>query len=93
MSIKSYFKVVDAPLAIVVGGVAAVLIALQLGAVGWLAQAQVERAKERDSSQRETRMARAQCLNVQGAEAFAACSESYRSAGRSDAGVDTVAVR
>lgn len=76
MSFQSFFKVLDTPLAIVVGGVAAVLIVLQLGAVGLLAQSQVDRASQREAGAREMRMARARCLGVQGAEAFAACSRS-----------------
>ncbi|MCZ2498354.1 hypothetical protein GN316_16460 [Xylophilus sp. Kf1] len=76
MSIKSYFQVVDAPLAIVVGGVGAVLIALQLGAVGWLAQSQVDRAHEREAGARQVRMEQARCLGVSGVDAFAACKQS-----------------
>ena len=76
MSIKSYFKVVDAPFAIMVGSVGAVLIALQLGAVGWLAQSQVDRAQQREAGARQVRMEQARCLAVSGAEAYAACRQS-----------------
>jgi hypothetical protein len=87
MSIKSLFQFVDAPLAIVVGGVGAVLIVLQLGAVGLLAQSQVDRAHEREAGAREVRMARAHCLGVQGAQAFAACNQSAVASSSPDASV------
>jgi len=92
VSIQSYFKVVDAPLAIVVGGVAAVLIVLQLGAVGLLAQSQMERATERDASVREVRLARARCLGVQSARDFAECSRSSVDTGNGER-AQTFAVR
>lgn len=92
MSFKSYFRFVDAPLAIVVGGVAAVLITLQLGALGMLVQSQVDRAAQREAGAREVRMARAHCLGVQGAAAYAACNQSAI-ASRGGDSIDTVAVR
>ena len=76
MSFKSFFRFVDAPHAIVVGGVAAVLIVLQLGAVGLLAQSQVDRAMQREADLRQVRMDKARCLGSAGVEAFAACRQS-----------------
>ena len=93
MSIKSYFKVVDAPLAIVVGGVGAVLITLQLGALGLLVQSQVDRASEREAGARQERMAHARCLGVSGVEAFAECRQSTPSVQGLRSTGETVAAR
>jgi hypothetical protein len=93
MSLKSYFEVVDAPLAIVLGGVAAVLITLQLGALGLLVQSQVDRANEREAGARQERMAHARCLGVSGAEAFAACRQSVPAARAYESVGETVAIR
>jgi len=76
MSLQTLFKFLDAPFAIVVGGVAAVMIVLQLGAVGWLAQSQVDRAAQRESQVRQVRMEKAHCLGAAGVEAFAACRQA-----------------
>jgi hypothetical protein len=93
MSLKSYFEVVDAPLAIVVGGVGAVLITLQLGALGLLVQSQVDRANEREAGARQERMAHARCLGVSGVEAFSACRQSLPVARSYESAGETVAVR
>ena len=93
MPIPSFFKFVDAPLAIVVGGVGAVLITLQLGALGLLVQSQVDRAHERDAGARQERMANARCLGAPGAEAFATCRQSVTAAGAYDTTGESFAIR
>ncbi|QHI98076.1 hypothetical protein GT347_08755 [Xylophilus rhododendri] len=93
MSLKSLLQVLDAPLAIVVGGVAAVLIVLQLGALGMLVQSQVDRAAQREAGVREQRMARMQCLGAQGRESFAACNLQADSARGVQPQVQSVAMR
>lgn len=84
---KQIAQLVDAPLAIVVGSVGAVLIAIQLGAVGMVAQAQVDKAHERDTQVQEQRIAVAHCLGAQGVGGHAACVKAQRD--RSPAADDT----
>ena len=73
MSLKQYFKVIDTPLAIVVGSVGAVLITLQLGAVGLLAQGQVDRAAEREAGLKNQQTLVSQCLGGTVHRGYAAC--------------------
>lgn len=91
---KQFAQLVDAPLAIVVGSVGAVLIAIQLGAVGMVAQAQVDKAHERDNQVVGQRIAVAHCLGAQGAGGHAACVKSQlaRSPAVNDTRVTTLAI-
>lgn len=91
---KQIAQLVDAPLAIVVGSVGAVLIAIQLGAVGMVAQAQVDKAHERDNHAQGQRIAVAHCLGAQGVGGHAACvkEQTERSRAGNDARIDTLAV-
>ncbi|MFE8644545.1 hypothetical protein ACFX58_05620 [Sphingomonas sp. NCPPB 2930] len=91
---KQIAQLVDAPLAIVVGSVGAVLIAIQLGAVGMVAQAQVDKAHERDAQVQEQRIAVAHCLGAQGTGGHAACVRTplERSPAVGDTRVTTLAV-
>jgi hypothetical protein len=73
MSLKQYFKVIDTPLAIVVGSVGAVLVTLQLGAVGMLAQGQMDRAAEREAGLKSQHTLVAQCLDGSVHRGYAAC--------------------
>lgn len=91
---KHITQLVDAPLAIVVGSVGAVLIAIQLGAVGMVAQEQVDRAYERDNQVQSQRIAVAHCLGAQGVSGHAAClkEEAQRSSAANGLRMDRIAV-
>ncbi|WPB56038.1 hypothetical protein [Xylophilus sp. GOD-11R] len=88
MSIKNCLKFVDAPLAIVVGGVAAVLVALQL-APSLLAPVVGHAPVET----REVRMARAECLGAKGTEGFDACRQWVIASRGIDVSFDKVTAR
>ncbi|MCS4510394.1 hypothetical protein [Xylophilus ampelinus] len=70
---KQIIQLVDAPLAIVVGSVGAVLIAIQLGAVGMVAQAQVDRAHERAIRHHYRHIAVARCMGATGVGGQSGC--------------------
>ena len=91
---KQITQLVDAPLAIVVGSVGAVLVAIQLGAVGMVAQAQVDKAHERDNQVQGQRIAVAHCLGAQGVVGHAACVKEQleRSPAVNDTRITTLAV-
>ncbi len=94
MSFKHYLRVIDAPFAIVVGSVGAVLVAIQLGAVGLVAQEQMDRAAERDATLRTQRVAVAHCLGAEGRGGHAACvREQLHTPAVFDPRVTTIAVR
>ncbi len=78
MSFKQIAQLFDAPLAIVVGAVAAVLTAGQIGAMGLTAQSEAERETQLDNTARLHRTAVINCLGVSGDDAHRACIRSQR---------------
>ena len=91
---KQIVQLADAPLAIVVGSVGAVLVAIQLGAVGMVAQAQVDKAYERDHPAQSRRVAAAHCLGAQDVGGYSACvrDQLARSAAEEHSRATTLAV-
>lgn len=75
---KQITQLFDAPLAIVVGAVAAVLVAGQIGATGLGAQDDATQDFQQESAARLQRMAVINCLGVRGDAAREACVHSQR---------------
>jgi hypothetical protein len=78
MSFKQISQLFDAPLAIVVGAVVAVLAAGQIGASGLAEQDDSVQAAQIDRTARLQRTAVINCLGVSGDAAHQACVRSQR---------------
>ncbi len=78
MSFKQIAQLFDAPMAIVVGAVAAVLVAGQIGAMGLTAQNDSGREMHLDNTARLQRTAVINCLGVSDDDAHRACVRSQR---------------